>query len=68
MAKRLAPHPTLSTPRLRLRQFRAEDTDAMHECFANPEAMGGLVHRTGFHSYFTSGSFSSLRPSVVSTA
>jgi ribosomal-protein-alanine N-acetyltransferase len=37
MAKRPAPHPTLSTPRLR--QFRAEDSDAMHECFANPEAM-----------------------------
>ena len=39
MAKRPVPHPTLSTSRLRLRQFRAEDTDAMHECFANPEAM-----------------------------
>src|SRR5438552_3450720 len=39
MAKKPAPHPTLSTPRLRLRQFRAEDTDAMHECFADPEAM-----------------------------
>src|SRR3981081_613304 len=38
MAKRPAPHPTLSTPRLRLRQFRAEDSDAMHECFSNPEA------------------------------
>lgn len=25
--------------RLRLRQFRPEDTDAMHECFADPEAM-----------------------------
>jgi ribosomal-protein-alanine N-acetyltransferase len=23
----------------RLRQFRAEDADAMHECFADPEAM-----------------------------
>jgi hypothetical protein len=34
-----APHPTLATPRLRLRQFRNEDVDAMHECFANPEAM-----------------------------
>ena len=39
MAKRPAPHPILSTPRLRLRQFRAEDTEAMHECFASPEAM-----------------------------
>jgi [ribosomal protein S5]-alanine N-acetyltransferase len=39
MAKQSAPHPVLSTPRLRLRQFRAEDTDAMHECYSNPEAM-----------------------------
>ncbi len=39
MAKQPAPHPTLATPRLRLRQFRAEDADAMHLCFANPEAM-----------------------------
>lgn len=37
MAKRPAPHPILSTPRLR--QFRAEDTDALHECFADLEAM-----------------------------
>ena len=37
MAKQPAPHPTISTPRLR--QFRVEDVDAMHECFANPEAM-----------------------------
>lgn len=39
MAKQPTPHPTLSTARLRLRQFRAEDADAMHECFADPEAM-----------------------------
>ena len=39
MAKPRAPHPILSTARLRLRQFRADDADAMHECFANPEAM-----------------------------
>jgi len=39
MAKPPIPHPILSTSRLRLRQFRAEDADAMHECFANPEAM-----------------------------
>src|SRR5271170_3173200 len=39
MAKKPIPHPTLSTARLCLRQFRAEDVDAMHECFANPEAM-----------------------------
>src|SRR5207244_3991864 len=28
--------PTLLTPRLRTRQFRVEDTDAMHECYAPP--------------------------------
>jgi [ribosomal protein S5]-alanine N-acetyltransferase len=39
MAKQPEPHPTLLTSRLRLRQFRVEDTDAMHECFAHPEAM-----------------------------
>jgi len=39
MAKKPTPHPILRTPRLRLRQFRAGDVDAMHECFANPEAM-----------------------------
>jgi ribosomal-protein-alanine N-acetyltransferase len=39
MAKRPTPHPTLSTARLRLRQFRAEDADAMHRCFGDPEAM-----------------------------
>jgi len=39
MAKKPIPHPILSTPRLRLRQFRAEDADAMHECFADAEAM-----------------------------
>jgi [ribosomal protein S5]-alanine N-acetyltransferase len=39
MAKRPTPHPILVTRRLRLRQFRAEDVDAMHECFANPDAM-----------------------------
>jgi [ribosomal protein S5]-alanine N-acetyltransferase len=39
MAKQTIPHPILSTPRLRLRQFRAEDADGMHECLANPEAM-----------------------------
>ena len=39
MAKQPTPHPTLVTSRLRLRQFHAEDTDAMHECFADPEAM-----------------------------
>jgi [ribosomal protein S5]-alanine N-acetyltransferase len=39
MPRRPTPHPTLKTPRLRLRQFRDEDVDGMHECFANPEAM-----------------------------
>ena len=39
MAKQPIPHPILSTPRLRLRQFRVDDVDAMHKCFANPEAM-----------------------------
>lgn len=39
MAKRPIPHPTLSTARLRLRQFRADDADEMHMCFADPEAM-----------------------------
>jgi ribosomal-protein-alanine N-acetyltransferase len=39
VAKKPLPHPTLSTRRLRLRQFRAEDADAMHECFASAEAM-----------------------------
>jgi RimJ/RimL family protein N-acetyltransferase len=39
MAKPPSPHPILSTPRLRLRHFRAEDADAMRECFANPEVM-----------------------------
>jgi ribosomal-protein-alanine N-acetyltransferase len=39
MARKPIPHPILSTPRLRLRQFRAEDADAMHACLADPEAM-----------------------------
>jgi [ribosomal protein S5]-alanine N-acetyltransferase len=39
MAKQAAPHPVLMTSRLRLRQFRIDDADAMHECFASPEAM-----------------------------
>jgi [ribosomal protein S5]-alanine N-acetyltransferase len=39
MPKRPASHPTLATARLRLRQFRAEDADAMHACFADPDAM-----------------------------
>jgi RimJ/RimL family protein N-acetyltransferase len=39
MARQQIPHPVLSTPRLRLRQFRADDADAMHQCFGNAEAM-----------------------------
>jgi [ribosomal protein S5]-alanine N-acetyltransferase len=39
MAKKPTPHPILSTRRLRLRQFRDADAEAMHRCFANPEAM-----------------------------
>lgn len=39
MRQQATPHPTLLTARLRLRQFRGDDTDAMHECFGNPEAM-----------------------------
>jgi [ribosomal protein S5]-alanine N-acetyltransferase len=39
MPKPPQPHPTLLTARLRLRQFREDDTDAMHECYSNPEAM-----------------------------
>ena len=39
MAKKPIPHPILTTPRLRLRQFRTEDAEAMHACFADPEAM-----------------------------
>jgi [ribosomal protein S5]-alanine N-acetyltransferase len=39
MARKPTPHPILSTRRLRLRQFCAEDADAMHLCFADPEAM-----------------------------
>jgi [ribosomal protein S5]-alanine N-acetyltransferase len=39
MREQPKPHPTLLTPRLRLRQFNGEDTDAMHECFADAWAM-----------------------------
>jgi ribosomal-protein-alanine N-acetyltransferase len=39
MAKQPVAHPVLETRRLRLRQFRVEDVEAIHECFANPEAM-----------------------------
>jgi RimJ/RimL family protein N-acetyltransferase len=38
MAKK-PPHPVLSTRRLRLRQFRPDDADAMHRCFIDAEAM-----------------------------
>lgn len=39
MPKPPIPHPILATPRLRLRQFRADDAEAMHDCFADPGAM-----------------------------
>jgi RimJ/RimL family protein N-acetyltransferase len=39
MTKQPTPHPTLLSSRLRLRQFRTGDTDAMHECFADAQAM-----------------------------
>ncbi len=39
MAKEPASHPTLSTARLRLRRFHADDTDAMHGCFSDAQAM-----------------------------
>ena len=39
MAKQPAPHPILMTPRLRLRQFREDDVDAMHACFTSAHAM-----------------------------
>jgi ribosomal-protein-alanine N-acetyltransferase len=44
MAKKPIPHPILSTPRLRLRQFRVEDADAMHEGFTDPDAMRFWSH------------------------
>jgi ribosomal-protein-alanine N-acetyltransferase len=39
MAKQAIPHPILTTPRLRLRQFREDDVEAMHACFTNVESM-----------------------------
>jgi ribosomal-protein-alanine N-acetyltransferase len=39
MTKQPHPHPTLPAGPLRLRPFRVEDTDAIHACFAEPEAM-----------------------------
>jgi [ribosomal protein S5]-alanine N-acetyltransferase len=39
MAKQAIAHPILTTPRLRLRQFREDDVDAMHSCFTNVESM-----------------------------
>jgi len=39
MTKRPIPHPTLLTPRLRLRQFQTENSDAMPDCFTDPEAI-----------------------------
>jgi [ribosomal protein S5]-alanine N-acetyltransferase len=39
MATQPVLHPILMTPRLRLRQFREDDVDAMHACFTNVQAM-----------------------------
>jgi ribosomal-protein-alanine N-acetyltransferase len=39
MAKQPLSHPILMTPRLRLRQFREDDVEAMHGCFTNVESM-----------------------------
>ncbi len=39
MTTSLSPHPVLATARLRLRPFRLDDTDAMHACFGDAEAM-----------------------------
>jgi [ribosomal protein S5]-alanine N-acetyltransferase len=39
MARQAIPHPVLTTPRLRLRQFREDDVEAMHACFAHVESM-----------------------------
>jgi ribosomal-protein-alanine N-acetyltransferase len=39
MAKQPVSHPILTTPRLRLRQFREDDVEAMHGCFTNVESM-----------------------------
>jgi ribosomal-protein-alanine N-acetyltransferase len=39
MAKQPVSHPILMTPRLRLRQFREDDVQAMHGCFTDVESM-----------------------------
>ena len=39
MAKQPLSHPILMTPRLRLRQFREDDVEAMHGCFTDVELM-----------------------------
>ena len=39
MARQSIPHPILTTARLRMRQFRADDAVDMHQCFADPKAM-----------------------------
>jgi [ribosomal protein S5]-alanine N-acetyltransferase len=39
MPKQPTSQPTLLISLLRLGQFRGDDTDAMHECFADSEAM-----------------------------
>ena len=39
MTRMAVPHPILVTPRLRLRPYRLEDVDAMHECYSDPMLM-----------------------------
>ena len=39
MARQAKVHPILSTARLRLRQFRADDAEAMHAIYSDPVAM-----------------------------
>ena len=39
MAKQPKSHPILETPRLRLRQFRAADAEAIHDCFGDAQTM-----------------------------
>lgn len=38
-ARPVVAHPVLVTPRLRLRPFRMDDVDAMHECYGDDGAM-----------------------------
>src|ERR1700733_9134720 len=69
MVKPPAPHPTLVTRRLRLRQFSNEDVDAMHECFADPEAMrfwNTPVHSKRIETERATGLSTVPRPTIAS--